>query len=135
MANRKTPHHLKVVKGNPGRRPLGKAPAKAKGTVAMPPLLVRGEFPGAQRARELWDELIPVLTAHNLVNAATAYEFGNWCHMQAAHEHNPGETTAAMISQRRSLGSSFGLDAISWERLTAGKDDGDDEDPAAAYFG
>lgn len=135
MANRPKPHHLKAVTGNPGRRPLGEAPAKVPGEVMMPPLLVAGEFAHVERARALWDAHAPTLIALEILQPMTAAMFGNWCEMQARYEADPTEFTAALMGQLRYLASSFGLDAVSWEKLTAGKGESDDSNPAAAYFG
>lgn len=134
MPGRKpTPHYMKAVTGNPGKRPMGDPPAKVAGEVSMPPLLVAGEFEHVERARQLWEFHAPTLIALEILNPLTAAMFGNWCEMQARYESAPAAFTAALMGQLRYLASSFGLDAVSWEKLTAGKgkDEGEDDE----FFG
>jgi hypothetical protein len=98
----------------------------------MPPLLL-GDSPHMERARELWDEKVPTLLALRIINPITATQFGNWCELQARYEYDPTGFNAALLSQLRNLGASYGLDAISWERVSAGRQE-ENDDPTAGYF-
>jgi hypothetical protein len=133
MAGRKPkPHHLKVVTGNPGRRPMGAAPAELPGAIERPRLLGKRK-PHMKRARELWAEKAPTLTALRILNPITATQFGNWCELQARYEHDPTEFNASMLAQLRALGACYGLDYIAWEKVSAGKQE-EERDPTADYF-
>jgi hypothetical protein len=130
------PYHLKIVSGNPGRRPLHGPPAAVPGAVERPPLLRRrkAEPDHMTRARELWAEKAPTLVRLEILNPVTATGFGNWCELQARYEVDPAAFTAAQLAQLRALGSCYGLDAIAWEKVSAGRDDAASDDPAAEFF-
>lgn len=133
MAGRKPkPHHLKLVTGDPGKRGVGPAPVDLDGEVRRPRLLDKRR-PHMKRARELWEEKAPTLIALRILNQITATQFGNWCELQARYEYDPEVFNASMLSQLRSLGACYGLDYVAWEKVSAGKQEGE-EDPTAAYF-
>lgn len=128
---KKSPHHLKLVTGKSGRG-VQPPPAEVAGEVAMPRLLHKRK-PHMKRARELWKEKAATLIKLKILNPITATSFGNWCEMQARYESDPGSFTASMHGQLRALGGCFGMDYISWEKVSAGKQE-EDADPAAGYF-
>ncbi|MBA2670569.1 MAG: hypothetical protein H0U67_09375 [Gemmatimonadetes bacterium] len=128
MAGRKKkPRHLKLVTNKPGKG-IQPPPVELTGEVRRPKMLDR-----RKRARELWEEKSPTLIRLGILNPITVTQFGNWCEMQARYERRPAEFNASMLAQLRALGSCYGLDYIAWEKVSAGKEEGE-RDPTADYF-
>jgi phage terminase small subunit len=116
------PTALKVLQGNPGKRPLNKAEPKPVGPVTRP------TFMGG-RAAELWDEYAPKLIELGILTSVDAHMFAVWCSLMADFETDPTEFNANRISQMRALASSFGMDSSSRSRMviTPPKTDTEDE--------
>lgn len=124
-----TPNVIKLVTGNPGRRPISEpsnlAPAP-DGPLKKPPKI-------SPRASELWDEVVERAW---WLKPIDAYALHLWCELQAQFERSRGRMVAARIAQLRSAGSELGLQFISRSRAGVdGGNDGKEKDPAAKYFG
>ena len=125
---RKPKHpNLKLVEGNPGRRPLPENLPEPQGDVARPDFL-RG------REAELWDHHAPELIRLGLLTFLDAYTFGAWCCLMAEFVENPGAMSGQRMSQMRGIGSSFGMDPSARVRLAGVKADDRQKDPAEAFF-
>lgn len=123
------PAFLKLVTGNPGRRPI--APDIAE---ILPAVEDNGLEPPRKlkkRQQELWDQYIrraPWLTGFDVPRAFM------WVCLHAEFESGPTLMVAGKIAQLRALGSELGLDPASRQRLGAAEGE-KREDPAAKYFG
>jgi phage terminase small subunit len=134
MRGRKpTPTHLKIVAGNPGKRPLPIDEPKPEGKAVRPKFL-RG------RAAELWDEYAPKLEAMGVLTDVDAHLFAAWCSLAAEMEKRP--MSPAGVAQFRGLSAAFGMEPSARARLgmkPRTKADPAQEfvgrgDPAARYF-
>ena len=95
------PTQLKVIMGNPGRRPLPKN-EPYPGGVPIRPAWLRDA-----RACELWDEILRF--AHWL-SVADGYKLAAWCDRQSNFEEHRKQWTAADRREHRTSGSELGLD-------------------------
>lgn len=120
---RPKPAYLKLVQGNPGRRPIEvpSGPDVREGPLRSPKKLT-----SAQSA--IWKRFID--TAHWLTehDAPKAYM---WTCLQAQF-HADTEMKPAAVGQLRLLGSELGLDPSARARL--GISTKKDDDPNAKYF-
>jgi hypothetical protein len=112
MRGRKpTPLHLRLIAGNPGKRPLPQPrtdiPEIPGGPIERPENL-KG-IPG-----KLWDRYI--VRCHWLTWADGPKAL-MWCHLQAEYERKPAEMIASRIAQLRAVGSDLGLDVTARDRL------------------
>jgi phage terminase small subunit len=127
MRGRKpTPTHLKLVRGNPGRRPLNPSEPIPVGSAAKPKFL-KG------RAAALWDQYAPELMRLGVLTVVDSHMFAAWCSLAAEFEKDPRMMTAARIGQMRGLAAAFGMDASARSRLSVKVDD-QTKDPADRYF-
>jgi phage terminase small subunit len=128
MAGRRPkPTVLKLVQGNPGKRPLNKNEPKPTAGCSKPKFL-KG------RAARIWNEYAPELERLGLLTSVDAPMFAAWCQLVEEFEKNPQTMTAARISQMRGLAAAFGMEPSARARLSV-KQDGDKEaDPAERYF-
>ena len=103
------PAHLKVLEGNPGKRPFQPdlaAGERPEGGIDPPRPLTR-------RPRQLWEAYIRPADWLTTFDAPRAFM---WAHLQAEFEADPAAMTAARIAQLRALGSELGLDPSSRAR-------------------
>lgn len=124
------PAHLKVVTGNPGKRPIVDDPAQS----------VADDFDNGleppkkltKRQQDLWDSYIrraEWLTAFDVPRAFM------WVALQTEFERSPKGMVASRIAQLRALGSELGLEPSSRQRLGVKTQSGPKQkDPAAKYF-
>lgn len=113
MGRKPKPLHLKVIAGNPGKRPLPEpGPTPPAGKIERPTYL-------QGRAIELWDEYRPALEAMGTLTVVDVPNFAMWCSIVAAFEEDPRGTKAAVMAQARLLASSLGMDAGSRAKLGA----------------
>jgi phage terminase small subunit len=121
------PTHLKLVQGNPGKRPLNKSePVPSCG--CLKPKFLKG------RAANIWDEYAPELERIGVLTAVDGHMFATWCLLAEEVERDAARMSASRISQMRALASSFGLDASSRSRLSVRVDGKAKDDPAERYF-
>lgn len=116
------PTHLKIVRGNPGKRTLPTNEPEATGDLVRPKYL-RG------RALALWKE---ASASCYWLGECDSYKLGMWCALQAEFERGPKAMIAGRIAQLRALGSELGMDPASRTRLE--KPHGKKKDPAEKYF-
>lgn len=119
------PAHLKVVTGNPGKRPLPGAEEEVE--VREEPLVPPRKLTKLQTA--LWERFIQSawwLTDHDVPKAYM------WVCLQAEHDKKPGDMIAARLGQLRVLGSELGLDPSARARMAT--DHGRPKSPAGQFF-
>jgi phage terminase small subunit len=118
-----TPPGIKLVMGNPGRRPI------PQGELDMreEPLEPHAELTEAQQ--RLWDRYINTawwLTDHDAPKAHA------WVCLQSEFDNAPHDMVAARIANLRALGSELGLDPAARTRLAGASRVPDT--PAARFF-
>jgi hypothetical protein len=99
---------LRLVQGNPGKRPLPPPDPAGKGGSVERPARLRGA------AAKLWDAYIAKafwLTWADSPKAAM------WCHLTAEFEKSPAKMLSSRIAQLRALGSELGFDVSSRTRM------------------
>lgn len=117
MRGRKpTPTHLKILRGNPGKRPLPKNEIQPGGDVVMPRFL-KG------RAAKVWGEYAPELIRLKVLTSIDVHTFAIWCALTAEFERDPAGMVAAKISQMRGIAASFGMEASARARMGVGGKD------------
>lgn len=116
-----TPNVIKMVMGNPGRRPLNTA-APTPTDRPRPPIKMAG------RPAALWKRYIA--KAWWLADADSPKAW-LWCELQAQAEADPAAFLSARIAQLRALGSELGLDPASRARMGTPPETG----AGADYFG
>ena len=117
-----TPVALKIVKGNPGKRPLPDQEIEVRESKLKPPVELEG------RKAELWDRFIESAWWLNEHDSAKAYM---WVCLESEFENSPMDMTASRIGQLRSLGSELGFDPSARSRMPSG---GSVADPSDKYF-
>lgn len=118
------PTHLKLIDGNPGKRPLPEGEIEPEGDVVKPKWL-KG------RASKVWDQYAPELIRLKVLTSVDVHVFGTYCQLAARAEK--GELLASEIAQFRAIGSEFGIGAASRARLGT-RDSKEAKDPAASYL-
>lgn len=127
------PDHLKLVTGNPGRRPLngagvsGETAGGGELAVREDPLEPPKRLTKAQQA--LWDRFINTawwLTDHDVPKAYV------WVCLQAEYLKSPAKMIASRIAQLRVIGTELGLDPSARSRMGAGGKKKDD--PTEEFF-
>lgn len=116
------PPGLKLVTGNPGRRPIPEGEAETREHPLEPPK----KLTVAQK--RLWDRFIDTawwLGEHDVAKAFM------WVALQAEFERSPAKMVTSRISTLRALGSELGLDPAARTRMAG---DGKKEDPADKFF-
>jgi phage terminase small subunit len=120
------PTALKIIQGNPGKRPLNRhEPRPTLG--CKRPKFLKG------RAARIWDEYAPELERIGVLTAVDGHLFAAWCTLAAELETQAGKMSAPRIAQMRMLAAAFGLEPSSRARLVV-KSDEIVEDPAARYL-
>jgi phage terminase small subunit len=127
------PVALKLVTGNPGRRPLPEQkPTDAKAPSGEPDdAPVRPKYLKGKRALEIWDEVLEF--AFWLV-IADSYKLAAWCNDQADFERNGKRWATTAKRAHWSLASDLGLDPASRARLGGGGGGRKPKDPAEDHF-
>jgi hypothetical protein len=103
-----TPTAVRILKGNPGRRPLPSNEPTPEAGRCTPPRPLKG------RPLALWRRYIGRAWWLTEFDAPKAWLF---VHLQAEAENDIALMTAARISQLRGLGSELGLDPASRARM------------------
>lgn len=130
MPRPRTPTALKVVRGNPGKRPLPVGePQPVRGPLLRPEH-VRG------RAAAEWERVVPELSRLGVATAVDAAVLEAYC-LQYALVMNAFESakppTPAAIGQLRALMGELGLTPAARARIAVKAADGDETE--ARYFG
>lgn len=123
---RPKPTVLKVLEGNPGKRPLPKHEPKPQGMAEMPGWL----RPGAVK---VWNEYAPRLEGLGLLTDLDAETFGQWCTLTAMFRRKPAEMPAGKIARMDAIGQRFGLDPSSRARMSVKPQEPKDDE--ARFFG
>lgn len=111
MGRHRKPTALKVLQGNPGKRPLPEnEPVPPEGEVVRPKMR-------SKRATRVWDEYAPMVTAMGLLTPVDVPAFAMLCALIAESERDPEGMAAARIGRMESLFSRFGMDPSSRARL------------------
>jgi phage terminase small subunit len=106
------PTALKVLQGNPGKRPLPKAePTPPGGEVERPRM--------PKRAAMVWDRYAPMVMGMGLLTPVDVPAFATLCGLIAQSERNPEEMPANRIGRMESLFGQFGMTPSSRARLGA----------------
>lgn len=126
MAYPPTPTSLKLVMGNPGKRPLPENEPIPEGEVVRP-AFVKG------RALKLWEQYAPKLIAQGVLTSWDVDMFAAWCVLMGQFQKDPEGFTSAKIAQMRSLAGAFGLTAADRARIKV-KPQESKSDPASKYL-
>jgi phage terminase small subunit len=123
---KRRPTRLKIVTGNPGRRPLPDSePEPPEGNVERPAFL-------KYRAAEIWDERAQIFITMGTLTVADVDNFAAWCVLMAEFEQSQEKMQASMIAQMRMLAADFGMGASARAKLgTGGKKQ---TDPSDQFF-
>ena len=126
----KTPTALKIIAGNPGKRPLpASEPAFPAGTLAAPDWI-------AGEAVVLWDRLAPALDMNGLLTQASRESLAVYCDVMGRYiesRRNGEEPNIRALQQIRLLAREFGFTPSSQAGIVApGKSDG--QDGKARFF-
>ena len=120
------PTALKIIQGNPGKRPLNKhEPKPTPG--CKKPAFVKG------RCARVWNQYAPELERLGLLTSVDGPMFAAWCLLVTKMETAFDSMTAAEIAQMRMISAVFGMEPSSRARLSV-KPDEPTEDPAAQYL-
>lgn len=126
VAGRKPkPAALKLVTGNPGKRPIPDEAPEID--IRESPLQPHRKLTAAQR--RLWDRFINTAWWLSDHDAPKAYM---WVCLQSEFDKKPSDMNANRITQLRTLGSELGLDPSIRSRL--GVSGGKKKDPADKFF-
>ena len=126
MPGRKAkPTQLKIIQGNPGRRPLNRHEPKPSGDAAMPYHL-------NGRAAAIWEELAPELRRLGLLTSVDARMFAVLCDLLAGAEGEP-LLSGVHLAQLRALAAEFGMTPSARTRIHGGPIE-EPEDPAEKFF-
>lgn len=106
------PTKLKLLDGNPGRRPIPVETEVATGVAVKPAWVAIDPSWSA-----VWDELAPQRTEMDLLNASTQDAFGQLCQFLAAARKGPGTLDGAQLTHMRTLMNAFGFDPSSQTKL------------------
>lgn len=118
------PVALKLVTGNPGKRPLpGTEGVEVREEPLVPPVSLN------EAQQSLWDRYINKAWWLDDHDAPKAFM---WCALEAEFELCPADMTASRIAQLRALGSELGFDPSSRARMAGSG--GKQNDPADKYF-
>lgn len=100
------PTALKILQGNPGKRPLPRNEPKPHGKAEQPDWLTAG-------GRSVWEQYAPVVEGMGLLTDADADVFGRWCELAAEFRDKLVDMSAAKMARMDKLESRFGLDPVS----------------------
>ena len=117
------PTILKLVAGNPGKRPIPRAEARPEGSPEKPRL--------PPEASRLWDARI---ARAFWLTWADSDKAAMWCLLQAEFYASEGAMIAARIGQLRALGSELGFDPASRARIGPDAKTKETKDPAAEFL-
>jgi len=130
--NRPTPTNLKILRGNPGKRPINQLEPKATGTPTCPRFL-KGE------ARTEWRRQIKELSAMGVLASCDRTKLAGFCiswqKLVEAYERNDDITIDKMLKQVRAFGGDFGMDPSSRSRIHVLPKPDENVDNAQKFFG
>lgn len=104
------PTALKILQGNPGKRPLPKnEPIPPDGDVVRPRM--------GKRAASVWDRYAPLIGQMGLLTVVDVPAFAMLCSLIAESEWKPREMSATRIARMEALFGQFGMTPSSRARL------------------
>jgi phage terminase small subunit len=124
------PTALKLIAGNPGRRPINTEEPEYPSLSHEPPDWLSDE------ARAVWARLAPGLTMVGVLTEVDRDIFAIYCDMVAQYEiaRREGQTmTPAFVGQIRGLASEFGLNAAARSKIVTPRKD-DDQKGKGRFF-
>jgi len=124
-----TPAHLKVVTGNPGKRPIVEDPAADVPSDADNGLDPCGRL--LKSEKDLWDRFIRRATWLTDFDVPAAYK---WVKLQAEFIKKPGDMVASRIAQIRALENELGLNPSSRQYRSGTSGKKESKDPADEFF-
>jgi phage terminase small subunit len=104
------PTALRVLEGNPGKRPLPQNEPRPTGKAEMPGWL-------KPAAAVVWGEYAPRLLELGLLTDVDGETFGQWCTLAARFRSQGAKMPASHIARMDALASKFGLDPSSRARM------------------
>jgi hypothetical protein len=120
-----TPTVLRLITGNPGKRPLPPADPLPAGSIERPAKLNKS-------VGVLWDKYIARAWWLTWADGPKALM---WCHLQAEYEKSPTKMIASRIAQLRALGAELGFDQAARTRLGISDPKKDKRNPASEFLG
>jgi len=125
MSRGQPPKHpnLRVIQGNPGKRPIPSAGPTVDGKLKRPKYL-------EGRAAAIWNEYARLAT---WLTAADSHLLAVWCQLAAEIETQGADMPTSRISVWRALSGDLGFTITSRLRLPATPAP-DPDDPAARFF-
>jgi hypothetical protein len=117
------PPGLKLVTGNPGRRPLPEGDIDVREAPLEPPKRLNK---AQQRYWDRWINTAWWLDEHDVPKAFM------WVCLSAEYEKSPADMVASRIANLRALGSELGLDPASRTRMAGSG--GSKADPSDEFF-
>jgi hypothetical protein len=128
MRGRKpTPTHLKVITGNPGRRPFGSGELAGAEPLGNPPA------DWLPKAKMLWHEVSGQIPPQ-VATKSDRISFEMLVRLVAKVREQPDELTPALAAQVRAACSEFGMTPSARSRLGTTAVQPDPRDPALDYF-
>jgi phage terminase small subunit len=119
------PAALKLLNGNPGKKPIQEEVKPPAGEVKRPKF-VKG------KAGRLWNQYAPSLEEKGVLTIWDADMFGAWCCLMAEFQKAPDQFITSKMTQMRLLAEAFCLIPPGRSRYSP-KNEKKDED--ARYFG
>jgi phage terminase small subunit len=108
------PTALKILQGNPGKRPLPKdEPTPPAGEVVRPRM--------DRRSAAVWDRYAPMVQAMGLLTPVDVPAFAILCALIAESLHKPHEMQSGRISRMETLFGQFGMTPSARARLGTAK--------------
>lgn len=106
------PTALKMLAGNPGKRPLPKDEPKVSGIAEKPAWL-------SEEAAKVWVELAPRTAALGLLSQHDAEQFGVLCTLAAEFREDGSGMNASRVSRLQALFAEFGMGPSARTRISS----------------
>lgn len=130
MANRPKPTALKVLAGNPGKRPLNdREPDSGKLDLAPPPGL-------SDAAVTQWNRIAPMLAQSGVLKHSDRDLLEHYCECYVIHKAHiaEGKVNTSLLSQLRQMLNEMGMTPAARSRIVADKPEAK-SDGKARFFG
>lgn len=109
---RRKPTALRILQGNPGKRPLPESEPTPTGKAVMPNWMT--DYP---KAVAVWEEMAPITEGMGLLTDADVPAFARYCTLQSEFRKDPDKFPASRMLRLDSLESRFGLDPSARAKL------------------
>jgi phage terminase small subunit len=123
------PTALKLIAGNPGKRPLNRREPNAGPLDLDPPSEL------SQEARSHWQRLAPMLAASGVMRQSDRDVLALYCESYVVHMANlrDGKLNVSLVGQLRQMLGEMGMTPATRARIVTDKPQGDEAE--AKYFG